>query len=61
MTDKLLTTAEVAERLGISPVTVTWRVRAGHLIPEMKLPGINGAYLFAPGTIDQLTKETQHV
>ena len=59
MTEKLLTTADVARRLGISPVTVTWRVRAGHLTPEMKLPGVNGAYLFNPASIDQLARETQ--
>gem|GEM_PF-4878149 len=43
----LLTTAEVARRIGVCRATVCLAVREGRLTPAMKLPGgRNGAYLF---------------
>lgn len=50
-----LTTAEVAELLGIRPVTVTWRVREGKMTPLCQLP--SGAYLFDPVVIDSLKEQ----
>ena len=49
---KLLTTTEVADRLGIARQTVAWRVAHGHMTPAQKLPGRNGAYLFDAEQID---------
>lgn len=57
MTGKLLTTREAADALGLSPKTVTWRVRAGRLNPAMKVPIRNGAYLFHASDIRDLMKE----
>jgi len=42
----LLTTAEVARRLGVVRWTVCRLVAEGRLVPAGKLPGPNGAYLF---------------
>lgn len=42
----LLTTAEVARRLNRVRATVCLAVKQGELKPAMKLPGVNGAYLF---------------
>lgn len=47
-----LTTSETAERLGIKPVTVTWRVRTGKMTPLFQLS--SGAYLFDPDVIDAI-------
>lgn len=41
-----LTTAQVAERLGVSGETVRRAVNAGHLRPAYKFPGLHGIYLF---------------
>ena len=54
---KLLTTAEVAERLGRTARTVVRLVEAGDLTPVTKTPGIRGAYLFAERDVTRyLTK-----
>lgn len=42
----LLTTAEVARRLKLVRATICLAVKQGDLTPVMKLPGVNGAYLF---------------
>lgn len=42
----LLSTTEVARRLGIARNTVLQRVAYGHLTPVHRLPGKTGAYLF---------------
>lgn len=44
----LLTTAEVAERQGISVRTVARLVERGRLEPALKLGGLRGAMLFDP-------------
>lgn len=54
---RLLTSTEVAERLGIARQTVAWRVARGQLTPAQKLPGRNGAYLFDPEQIEALTEK----
>ena len=53
----MITTAEVAQRLGVSIPTVNRWVRDGRLEPVQKLPGIRGANLFHPDAIAGL-KET---
>ena len=57
METTLITTAEVAQRLGVSIPTVNRWVRDGRLEPVQKLPGIRGANLFHPDAIAGL-KET---
>lgn len=45
--DGLLTTAELADRWGVSVRTIHRKVETGELTPAVKLPGLRGAYLFA--------------
>lgn len=47
----LLTTAEVARRLGVCRETVSLAARDGRLEPVAKLPGVNGAYLFTEESV----------
>lgn len=54
---QLLTSTEVAERLGIARQTVAWRVARDQLTPVQKLPGRNGAYLFDAEQIEALAAE----
>lgn len=62
MIGKLLTTAEVAQRLGISPRTVTRMARAGvnhdlALKPAETVPGGRGVLLFDPDDVARLEAE----
>jgi excisionase family DNA binding protein len=52
--DQLLTTRDVADRLGVTPSTVSRLVARGDLTPVFKLAGPRGAFLFRPADIDQL-------
>lgn len=54
MTENLLTTKEVAARLGIAKSTVTKRVREGRITPVLRLPK---ATLFDAKQIEKLAKE----
>ncbi|MGP5715694.1 helix-turn-helix transcriptional regulator [Brachybacterium tyrofermentans] len=54
---RLLTSGEVATRLGIARQTVTWRVARGQLTPAQKLPGARGGYLFTAEHIDEVAAE----
>ena len=47
-----ITTAEVAERLGVSPSAISYRVKAGTLKPVIKMPGKRGAFLFDPKDLE---------
>lgn len=49
--DTVLTTAEVARRLGVVRWTVCRAVASGDLRPVAKLPGVNGAYLFTEESV----------
>lgn len=49
---ELLTTKEVAERLGVSVPTVIRRAQTGKLKVARQLPGATGAYLFDPMEIE---------
>lgn len=46
MPEGLLTTAQVARRLGVVRWTICRAVAEGRLVAAAKLPGPNGAYLF---------------
>ena len=50
---RLLTTAEVATLTGVSVKTVVRWVAAGDLTPATKLPGLRGAFLFDPATVNR--------
>lgn len=52
MTKTPLTTAQVAERLGMLPRRVRRMAAAGKLPGATKLPGITGAYVFDPDVFD---------
>ncbi|MHC0070502.1 helix-turn-helix domain-containing protein [Corynebacterium variabile] len=56
----LMSTEEVASRLGIDRSTVTRRVIAGTLPAMGRLPGRTGAYLFDPDTIAALKGKADH-
>lgn len=53
----LLTTAEVAARVGRTRTTVIEWVKAGRLKPTRKLPTSTGAYLFSERAVAKLEKE----
>jgi hypothetical protein len=58
--EDLIGTAEVTRILGVDKATVLRRIKAGLLVPAMKMPssGGNGAYLFERSQVMAL-KETQ--
>lgn len=47
----LLTTQQVARQLGLTRATICLAVKRGRLVYELKLPGVNGAYLFNPAAV----------
>lgn len=55
----LLTTAEVAKRLGRSPRTIARWVESGDLTPAVTLPGPRGAFLFAPDVVEAKAVQSQ--
>ena len=48
---QLLTTAQVAERLGVSVDTVQRWARAGIIAYALKVPGRTGGYMFDPRVV----------
>lgn len=53
-TQALIGTAEACVLLGVDRSTLTRWVGAGRITPQHKLPGSNGAYLFAEDVIASL-------
>jgi Helix-turn-helix domain len=51
---ELITTANVADRLGCDVRTVHRMVRTRRLTPVQKLPGRTGSYVFSPTDVDAL-------
>jgi excisionase family DNA binding protein len=49
-----LTSVEASEKLGIDRSTLTRWVADGRISALKKLPGVRGAYLFAPAEIARL-------
>lgn len=49
--ENLLTTAQVAEKRGVSPSAISQAVSRGDLQPAFKLPGLRGAFLFDPSVL----------
>jgi excisionase family DNA binding protein len=60
-TSDLLTTAQVAERLGLSVPTVNRYALAGRLPVAQKLPGFRGAYLFTLEAVEAFQAAQQPV
>lgn len=56
MADDLLTSPQVALRLGKSIRTVHRLAESGALVPTQKLPGPNGAFLFRRTDVERLAK-----
>lgn len=50
---ELLTTAQVAQRLGVTAYSVNRYVREGRLSVDMQLPGDKGARLYHPAEIER--------
>jgi predicted DNA-binding transcriptional regulator AlpA len=59
MPNGLLTSPEVAQRLGCSVRTVHRLVVSQQLIPAQKLPGPNGAFLFDPVVVQMVQRQRQ--
>lgn len=57
MAVNLITTAQVAKRLGRDVTTVHQMARDGRITPAGKLPGETGAYLFEPAEVDRVAGE----
>lgn len=57
MPNGLLTSPEVAHRLGCSTRTVHRLVTSNHLIPAQKLPGPNGAFLFDAAVVEMYARQ----
>lgn len=55
--DDLIGTAEVTRILGCDKATVLRRIEAGKLVPALKLPGVNGAYLYHRSQVLKLAAE----
>lgn len=56
---QLLTSPQVASKLGCSPRTVHRLVESGELVFAQQLAGPNGAYLFDPGEVDAYIERTR--
>lgn len=50
----MLTSQQVADRLGISVRHVSRLTRSGELAAAIQLPGIRGARLYAPDEVEQV-------
>lgn len=57
MNDDLIGTAEVTRILGVDKATVLRRIEAGKLVPALKMPGPNGAYLFRRADAEALKEQ----
>jgi excisionase family DNA binding protein len=58
-TPRLLTTKQVADRLGVDPRTVHRMADDGRLPCVAKLEGSTGAYVFDPDVIDGVARQRQ--
>lgn len=56
MSERLLTSRQVAEQMNTTVTTVNRWVQAGRLEPALRVPGYRGARLFDPASIEALAK-----
>ena len=52
----MLGPADVCERLGIDRSTLTRWVKAGKIVPAMKLPGLRGAHVFTADEVERVER-----
>lgn len=52
--DELLATIEVAQSLRLERSTLSRWVKEGRITPAMRLPGVNGAFLFHPAEVERV-------
>ena len=57
ITTNLITTAQAAARLGVTPTTIFNHMKAGRLVPVAKLPTVTGPYLFDADDVDALAAQ----
>lgn len=50
----LLSTVEAAAIIGVERSTLSRWIDSGRIAPALKLPGINGAHLFARSEVDRV-------
>lgn len=51
---ELMATSAVATRLGVSRSHIIHLMKEGKITPKMKLPVVNGTYLFDPAEVDRV-------
>lgn len=54
LTSELLATSAAAAAIGITRQGVIDMMKRGEITPEMKLPVVNGTYLFAPAEVERV-------
>lgn len=54
LTSELLATSAVADALGLTRQGVIDMMKRGEITPEMKLPVVNGTYLFSPAEVERV-------
>ena len=51
---ELMATSAVATRLGVSRNQIIYMMKQGEITPKMKLPVVNGTYLFEPAEVERV-------
>lgn len=51
---ELMPTSAVATRLGVTSNTIIYLMKQGEITPMMKLPVVNGTYLFEPAEVERV-------
>jgi predicted site-specific integrase-resolvase len=54
-----MTTNGVAARLNVDASTVARWIRTGKLKPDLKAPGLRGAYMFSVETVEKFAAERE--
>ena len=54
---RLINTAQVADRLGVTPETVSRWVKSGRIAPAAKGDGLRGAYFFTEAEVERVAAE----
>ena len=51
---ELMATSAVATRLGVSRNQIIYMMKQGEITAKMKLPVVNGTYLFEPAEVERV-------
>ena len=54
LTSELMATSAAATRLGVTRQGVIDMMKRGEITPKMKLPVVNGTYLFEPAEVERV-------